>query len=210
MDKCSSELWGSRSLYFVKYFLNLDFWDVVKLFVFISMLCKYFAFWRGTFKCILPCDMFWVLYRLDLCPPRMWILPFLGVVILYALLNLFSIPCSFSSEWVSVLLKVRKYLQDSSEILLGSRLSILWMFSGPLRDFMLSLHLPYLGTCEDIIWLHPVRRFPWSDYFLLLWFWACWFLCEELTFPSFFHECILLISIISILGTTSSKRTPLS
>lgn len=140
----------------------MDFWDIIKLFAFISVsvLCKYFAFWRGIFECILLCDMSWVLYCLDFCQLSIWILPFLGVVILYALLNLFSVPSNFSSEWVSVLLKIRKYLQDSCEILLWSRFNVLWMFSGPLGDLP-SLHLSYLRACEAIIWLSLALRFPW-------------------------------------------------
>lgn len=131
----------------------------------VPVLCEYFAFWRGIFECILPCDMSWGLHRLDLCQLSIWILPLLGVVILYTLLNLFSVPSSSSSEWFSVFLKIRRYLQDSCEILLWSRFNILWMFSGPLGDLP-SLHLSYLGVCEAIIWLNLVLRFPWFPWII--------------------------------------------
>lgn len=128
-------------------------WDIIKLFAFISIsvLCEYFAFWRGIFEYILLCDMSWVLYRLDLCQLSIWILPLLGVVILYALLNLFSVPSSFSSEWVSVFLKIRKYFQDSCEILLGLDSTFYECSQAPLEIYLLWIYLI----------LEPVR--PLSD-----------------------------------------------
>ena len=163
MDKCSFwALWLKTSLLceiFLKFGL-LRYDKAVCLYICICALWV-FCFLERHVWMILPCDMSWGLYRLDLCQLSIWILPLLGVVILYTLLNLFSIPSSSSSKWFSVFLKIRRYLQGSCEILLWSRFNILWMFSGPLGDLP-SLHLSYLGGVRplfDLIWFSEFHGF---------------------------------------------------
>lgn len=120
---------------------------------------------EALLKVFCCCDIFWGLCHLVLFPLRICIFSlFVQLLILFALLGPYppSVSFHFFSGWVSVFLKVRKYWENSFEILLESKISTFGVISGSLTDFLPSWCLPTSWS----LW-KTLSDFPQFSYFFV-------------------------------------------